>query len=83
MFAWSVPIALVAFVLTWFLRENLLRATSGATDLGEGLGGALLDGWRPGDHPEPAALLRGLAEDSLGDAGDGDLLAAGRPPRTS
>ncbi|GLY82879.1 EmrB/QacA family drug resistance transporter [Actinoallomurus iriomotensis] len=191
-FVWAVPVALVAFALTWFLRENPLRMTSGATDLGEGLGGApterssrheieralsalmrrdaragemyarlgtlagvdlppgsmwalcrvaregvipgaalaeragvtveegrpytdrlvveglieraggrlavtgpgravadrlvetrrealarLLDGWRPDDHPELAELLRGLAEDSLGDADDGDLLAAG------
>lgn len=198
MFVWAVPVALVAFALTWFLRENPLRMTAGVTDPGEGLGGApterssrheieralsalmrrdaragemyarlgtlagvdlppggmwalcrvaregsipgtalaeragvtveegrpytdrlvaeglveradgrltvtgpgravagrlvetrrealarLLDGWRPDDHPELAELPHGLAEDSLGDAGDGDLLAAGEPARSS
>ncbi|MFG2006470.1 MFS transporter [Spirillospora sp. NPDC048911] len=39
-FLWAVPIALVAVVLTWFLRETPLRATAGAKDYGEGLGGA-------------------------------------------
>jgi EmrB/QacA subfamily drug resistance transporter len=39
-FAWSVPVAVVAFALTWFLRENPLRGTSRAADLGEGLGAA-------------------------------------------
>ncbi|WP_258573670.1 MFS transporter [Actinomadura parmotrematis] len=39
-FKWAVPIALVACVLTWFLREVPLRATAQATDYGEGLGGA-------------------------------------------
>jgi EmrB/QacA subfamily drug resistance transporter len=34
----AVPVAAVAFVLTWFLREVPLRATAGASDLGEGLG---------------------------------------------
>jgi DNA-binding MarR family transcriptional regulator len=37
-FLGAVPVAFVAFVLTWFLREVPLRATSGASDLGEGLG---------------------------------------------
>jgi EmrB/QacA subfamily drug resistance transporter len=35
-----VPVALVAFVLSWFLREVPLRQTAGAADLGEGLGAA-------------------------------------------
>ncbi|GAA2638577.1 MFS transporter [Actinomadura fulvescens] len=39
-FLWAVPIAVVAVVLTWFLREVPLRATAGAQDYGEGLGGA-------------------------------------------
>ena len=34
----AVPVALVAFVLAWFLREVPLRAAAGAADLGEGLG---------------------------------------------
>ena len=39
-FFWAVPVAAVAFVLTWFLREVPLRATSQTTDYGEGLGAA-------------------------------------------
>jgi EmrB/QacA subfamily drug resistance transporter len=39
-FSWSVPVAVVAFALTWFLRENPLRMTARVSDLGEGLGGA-------------------------------------------
>ena len=35
----AVPVALAAFVLTWFLPEVPLRATAEATDYGEGLGG--------------------------------------------
>jgi EmrB/QacA subfamily drug resistance transporter len=34
----AVPLAVAAFVLSWFLREVKLRATAGAADLGEGLG---------------------------------------------
>jgi EmrB/QacA subfamily drug resistance transporter len=35
----AVPVAAVAFVLSWFLREVPLRATTaGASDIGEGLG---------------------------------------------
>ena len=37
-FLMAVPLALVAFVLSWFLREVPLRAAAGAADLGEGLG---------------------------------------------
>jgi EmrB/QacA subfamily drug resistance transporter len=39
-FFWAVPVAAVAFVLTWFLREVPLRATSQTPDYGEGFGGA-------------------------------------------
>jgi DNA-binding MarR family transcriptional regulator len=34
----AVPIALVAFALSWFLREVPLRGAAGAPDIGEGLG---------------------------------------------
>ena len=34
----ATPVAAVAFVLSWFLREVPLRQTAGAADLGEGLG---------------------------------------------
>jgi MFS family permease len=36
----AVPVAAATFVLTWFLREVPLRATAGASDIGEGLGAA-------------------------------------------
>jgi EmrB/QacA subfamily drug resistance transporter len=39
-FVWSVPVAILAFALTWFLRESPLRLTAQAADLGEGLGAA-------------------------------------------
>ncbi|TYK49817.1 DHA2 family efflux MFS transporter permease subunit [Actinomadura decatromicini] len=39
-FFWAVPVAAAAFVLTWFLREVPLRATSAARDYGEGFGAA-------------------------------------------
>ncbi|XRQ11263.1 DHA2 family efflux MFS transporter permease subunit [Actinomadura welshii] len=39
-FFWAVPVALVAFVLTWFLREVPLRATLQSQDYGEGFGAA-------------------------------------------
>jgi EmrB/QacA subfamily drug resistance transporter len=47
-FLTSVPIALVAFVISWFLREvplrtaaaQTVRGSASAADLGEGLGGA-------------------------------------------
>jgi DNA-binding MarR family transcriptional regulator len=38
-FLFAIPIALVAFVLSWFLREVPLRATS-SVGIGEGLGAA-------------------------------------------
>ena len=34
----AVPVAAIAFLLSWFLREVPLRATAGAADLGEGIG---------------------------------------------
>jgi EmrB/QacA subfamily drug resistance transporter len=39
-FLGAVPVAAATFVLTWFLREVPLRATSGASDIGEGIGAA-------------------------------------------
>ncbi|TDD26366.1 MFS transporter [Actinomadura sp. KC06] len=39
-FLWAVPVASVAFVLAWFLREVPLRATSQTRDYGEGFGAA-------------------------------------------
>jgi EmrB/QacA subfamily drug resistance transporter len=39
-FLYAVPVALAAFVLSWFLREVPLRKTAGAADLGEGIGAA-------------------------------------------
>jgi EmrB/QacA subfamily drug resistance transporter len=38
-FLYAIPVALVAFVLSWFLREVPLRATS-SVGIGEGLGAA-------------------------------------------
>jgi EmrB/QacA subfamily drug resistance transporter len=38
-FLWAIPVAVVAFALSWFLREVPLRATSSA-GIGEGLGAA-------------------------------------------
>jgi len=37
-FLGAVPVAAATFVLTWFLREVPLRATSAAPDIGEGIG---------------------------------------------
>jgi DNA-binding MarR family transcriptional regulator len=34
----AVPVALLAFALSWFLREVPLRGAAGASDIGEGLG---------------------------------------------
>jgi EmrB/QacA subfamily drug resistance transporter len=39
-FLYAVPVALAAFVLSWFLREVPLRNTAGAPDLGESIGAA-------------------------------------------
>jgi EmrB/QacA subfamily drug resistance transporter len=38
-FLWAIPVATVAFVLSWFLREVPLRTTS-SVGIGEGLGAA-------------------------------------------
>jgi EmrB/QacA subfamily drug resistance transporter len=37
-FLFAVPVAAVAFVLSWFLKEVPLRQTAGAADLAEGIG---------------------------------------------
>jgi len=37
-FLFATPVAAVAFLLSWFLREVPLRKTAGAADLAEGLG---------------------------------------------
>jgi EmrB/QacA subfamily drug resistance transporter len=39
-FLGAVPVAAATFLLTWFLREVPLRATSAAPDIGEGIGAA-------------------------------------------
>src|SRR4029077_13326746 len=36
-FLWAIPLAVVAFILSWFLRE-LRRATTSPVGIGEGLG---------------------------------------------
>jgi EmrB/QacA subfamily drug resistance transporter len=38
-FLLAVPVAVVAFAISWFLRELPLRQTAAAADLGEGIGG--------------------------------------------
>ena len=37
-FLYTAPVAGIAFLLSWFLKEVPLRQTAGAADLGEGLG---------------------------------------------
>jgi EmrB/QacA subfamily drug resistance transporter len=61
-FAWAVPVAILAFVLTWFLRENPLRTTSRASDLGEGLGGAPTE--RSSRHEIERALSQLMRRDA-------------------
>jgi EmrB/QacA subfamily drug resistance transporter len=39
-FLYAVPVALAAFVISWFLREVPLRSTAQAPDLGESIGAA-------------------------------------------
>ncbi|RJL33227.1 MFS transporter [Bailinhaonella thermotolerans] len=58
-FLFAAPVAVVAFVLAWFLREVPLRETTTATDMGEGLGGAPSS--RTSDEEMERALSR-LAE---------------------
>ncbi len=65
-FLGAVPVAAVAFVLAWFLREVPLRATAGASDIGEGLGAAAAQ--RSSAAELERALLR-LADVDLRRAG--------------
>jgi EmrB/QacA subfamily drug resistance transporter len=65
-FLFSVPVAAVAFVLSWFLREVPLRRTAGAADLAEGIGAVSAERSSIGEIER--ALLR-LA--------DGDLRRSG------
>jgi EmrB/QacA subfamily drug resistance transporter len=55
-FLFATPIAGVAFLLSWFLKEVPLRKTAGAADLGEGLGAAAADRTSVGEIER--ALLR-------------------------
>ncbi|HEY2693275.1 MAG TPA: MFS transporter [Streptosporangiaceae bacterium] len=55
-FLGAVPVALAAFVLTWFLREIPLRGTAAASDIGEGLGGTSAE--RSSAEELERALLR-------------------------
>jgi EmrB/QacA subfamily drug resistance transporter len=61
-FLFSAPIAAVAFVLSWFLKEVPLRKTAGAADLAEGLGAASAERTSMGEIER--ALLR-LADGDL------------------
>jgi DNA-binding MarR family transcriptional regulator len=61
-FTWSVPVAVAAFALTWFLRENPLRSTSTASDLGQGLGGAPTE--RSSRHEIERALSQLMRRDA-------------------
>ncbi len=65
-FLFVAPIAAVAFVLSWFLREVPLRQTAGAADLGEGLGAVPAERSSAGEIER--ALLR-LADSDLRKAG--------------
>jgi EmrB/QacA subfamily drug resistance transporter len=42
-FLWAVPVAVVAFILTWFLKEVPLRETATTPELGSGIGGSPTD----------------------------------------
>jgi EmrB/QacA subfamily drug resistance transporter len=55
-FLFAVPVAAVAFVLSWFLKEIPLRKTAGAADLAEGLGAASAERTSVGEIER--ALLR-------------------------
>jgi EmrB/QacA subfamily drug resistance transporter len=61
-FLFAAPIAFVAFVLSWFLKEVPLRKTAGAADLGEGLGAVSAERSSVGEIER--ALLR-LADGDL------------------
>ena len=60
-FLTAVPVALVAFVLSWFLREVPLRGAAGAADLGEGIPAA------PTDRSSVEEVERALARLSAAD----------------
>jgi EmrB/QacA subfamily drug resistance transporter len=62
----AIPVAAVAFVASLFLREVRLRATAGATDLGEGLGAV------PAERSSVEELERALCR-----LADADLRRAG------
>ncbi|MUN40715.1 MFS transporter [Actinomadura litoris] len=61
-FLWAVPVAAAAFVLTLFLREVPLRATSQTRDYGEGFGAA------PTVRSSRHEIERALSELMRGDA---------------
>jgi EmrB/QacA subfamily drug resistance transporter len=65
-FLYAVPVALAAFVLSWFLREVPLRGTAGAADLGEGIGAGSAE--RSSLEELERALLR-LADTDLRNRG--------------
>jgi DNA-binding MarR family transcriptional regulator len=60
-FLGAVPVAAAAFVLTWFLREVPLRATAGASDIGQGLGAG------PAQRSSAAEIERALLRLAGGD----------------
>ena len=60
-FLTAVPVALVAFVLSWFLREVPLRGAAGAADLGEAIPAA------PTDRSSVEEVERALARLSAAD----------------
>ncbi|GAA1567273.1 MFS transporter [Actinomadura kijaniata] len=60
-FLWAVPVAIVAAVLTWFLRETPLRGAAKAPDLGEGIGGP---GYRSSRHEVERALSALMRRDA-------------------
>lgn len=60
-FLTAVPIAVVAFALSWFLREVPLRGAVGAADLGEGIPAA------PTDRSSADEVERALARLSAAD----------------
>jgi EmrB/QacA subfamily drug resistance transporter len=60
-FLWAVPVVAVAVVLTWFLREVPLRATSHTRDYGEGFGGAPT--FRSSQHEIERALSELMRKD--------------------
>jgi EmrB/QacA subfamily drug resistance transporter len=61
-FLYSAPVAGVAFLLSWLLKEVPLRHTVGAADLGEGLGATSAE--RSSEQELERALLR-LADSDL------------------